>query len=527
MTYRLSDLDRKNASSFQSDHSRKSLVSISLRTGSIRGLSNFSIEFSYPLAAIAGRNGSGKSTVLALAACAYHSNPKGWSIPGRKYPHYRFSDFFVQTHDEVPVDGVLIEYGIRHDKWKPTDSMPSGKGVGHQHRQKNRGGKWNDYASRLRRPVAFFGIDRVVPPSERSVLKNQRNYFSTPSARKSEAEDLTRASVSRVLGIEYQDFEVRGSGSHRLPLVKRKTCSYSGFNMGAGEQALFGLFLAIHSADRATLFVIDEVELGLHEAAQKTLIVELKKMAFESGHQFIFTTHSPTVLEALPPEGRFFLENGKSGTQVIEGISPAFAAGRMSGIANAEVVIYVEDATAKQLVVSALDSARRRRVKVLEVGSHSAVVSQAAAKFIDRDHDQFQPMFVLDGDQRVALSAHRSRFLGLIDQRRKAAGGEWFDERVGFLPSDLMPERYVIAKVRDDHVEDFCISFGIDNEREAVEVLDKALIRGDHSELFSLSEDLVFPAEQIWLGLCSIIAKESSTAFDSLLHQLDALLATA
>ncbi len=499
-------------------------MSISLEVGSIRGLSNFSIRFSYPLAAIAGRNGSGKSTVLALAACAYHSNPKGWSLPGRKYPHYRFSDFFVQTHDEVPVDGVYVQYGFLHDKWKPSEDLPSGKGLGYQHRQKNPGGKWNDYASRIKRPVAFFGIDRVVPPSERSVLKNQRNYFSTPSAKKSESEDLTRASVSRVLGIEYQDFEVRGSGSHRLPLVKRKTCSYSGFNMGAGEQALFGLFSAIHSADRATLFVIDEIELGLHEAAQKSLVTELKKMAFESGHQFIFTTHSPTVIESLPPEGRFFLENGKSGTQVIEGISPAFAAGRMSGVANAEVVIYVEDAAAKHLLVAALGSDRRKRVRVVEVGSHSAVVSQAAAKFVDCDHDSFQVMFVLDGDQRVALSAHRSRFVGLIDQRKKSVGGQWFDGRVEFLPSDLMPERYVIAKIRDEHVEDFCLAFGVENESEAVEALDKALVRGDHSELFSLSEDLVFPPEQVWLGLSAIVAKESPHIFDELLQKIDALL---
>lgn len=524
MTYRLSDLDRKNTASFQKDASNRSLTSITLRSGTIRGLSNFSIEFSYPLAAIAGRNGSGKSTVLALAACAYHSHPKGWSLPGRKYPHYRFSDFFVQTHDEVPVDGVLIEYGILHDKWKPTETLPAGKGVGYQQRRKNAGGKWNDYANRLKRPVAFFGIDRVVPPSERSVLKNQRNYFSFAAANKSKAEDLTRASVSRVLGIEYQDFELRGSGYHRLPLVKRKTCSYSGFNMGAGEQALFGLFSAIHSAKDPTLFVIDEIELGLHEAAQKGLIFELKKIAFALGHQFVFTTHSPVVLENLPPNGRFFLESGKAGTQVIEGISPAFAAGRMSGAGSAEVIVYVEDSIARQLVVSALDSERRKRVKVIEVGSHSAVISQAAAKFIDREHDKFEPLFLLDGDQRAALSAHKTRFLGLVDQRKKSAASSWFDERVAFLPSEVMPERYVVGKVREDHVAAFCTGFGIENAGEASDMLDRALIRGDHSELFSLSEDLFYPVEHVWLGLCAIISSESGATLDEVRASVDSLL---
>lgn len=524
MRYRHSELDKKNIASFSNDLTRKSLVRIALPVGAIRGLSDFQIKFSYPLSAIAGKNGSGKSTVLALSACAFHSGAKSWRHPGRSLPYYRFSDFFVQTGDDVPVEGVQIEYGILHDKWKVTDALPNGRGIGQQKRIKNKGGKWNDYSTRLSRPVAFFGIDRVVPPSEKGVLKNQRNYFAIAANKKTEIEEATRASVSKILGIDYQDFELRGYGSHKLPLVEIRTCKYSGFNMGAGEQALFSLFTIIHSAPKATLFVIDEIELGLHEAAQKTLIGELKQIAFTHGHQFIFTTHSPTVLESLPPEGRFFLSKSTTGTKVIEGISAAFAAGRMADKPNVELHVYVEDANAKQLVSCFLSAEQRRRIRVVEVGSNSAVISQMAAKFLDHAFDKAESVFILDGDQRSALLSHKSRFLGMVDQKKKSLASDWFDSKIGFLPSDLMPERYVISTIRDHYVSRFCDAFGIESKAEALEILDKALVRGEHSEIYWMSEDLVFPPDQIWKSMCDIIFLNEKSILKETIDLIDSNL---
>mgnify|MGYP006199342237 CR=1 FL=1 len=275
----------------------------------------------------------------------------------------------------------------------------------------------------------------MVPPSEKGALVNRKRYFITPN-KKSEVEDKTRESVSRILGQQYEDLELRGLGTYKLPLVRLKGSKYSGFNMGAGEQALFNLFLAIHSAPRAALFVIDEVELGLHEAAQKQLIHELKKVALASAHQFIFTTHSPTVLEELPPEGRFFLDRAGETTAVIEGISPSFAAGRMAGTESSEVVVYVEDVNAKRLVQQSLDLEKRRRVRICEIGSNSAVISQMASRFIDGDKNR-EVMCVLDGDQRAAEAAHIARFLGLVPQRSRQQAAAWLKQTPNPTDADI------------------------------------------------------------------------------------------
>ena len=525
MTYKPSDIDRKNFAKFAKDYTRRNLARISLAIGKIRGLSKFEIEFTYPLSAIAGRNGSGKSTVLALAACGYHNSAKGWKPPGRKLPYYRFSDFFVQTQDEVPVEGVQINYEFLSDGWKASETMPDGVGRGRQIRHKSKGGKWNDYDKRMRRPVAFFGVDRVVPPAERSVLKNQKQYFFAASAKKSKVEEATRNSVGRVLSLPYEDFELRGFGAHKLPHVRRQGCEYSGFNMGAGEQALFNLFWAIHSADSAALFVIDEIELGLHEAAQRALISELKNIAFKAGHQFIFTTHSPIVLDCLPPEARFFLESGKGSTRVIEGISAAYAAGRMAEKSNVELLIYVEDDRAKQLIASCMNSELRRRTHIVEVGSNSAVIAQANARFVDRQHAARECIFVLDGDQRAALTTHRSTFTRRVDGKNQAIAGDWFDKRTFFLPSDLAPERYVISQVRESNVSGFASVFGLADEHEAAAILDKSLVKGNHSEIHWIAEDLCFPSDQVWHGLCQIIAASGSPDFDEIIAGIRAMLA--
>lgn len=371
MAYKHSDLERKNAGWFLKDPSRQSLLAITVAIGEIRSLSDCRIEFRYPISAIAGKNGSGKSTLLALAACAFHNQSGGWRLPDRKIPYYTFSDFFIQAAEDVPVEGISIEYEIFSNGWSPSEYFPDGVGVGIQARWKNHSGKWNDYANRLERPVAFLGIERVVPHAERSVYRSYRYSFS--ASKKAGWEERVRAAVSSVLGAPYTEFEVRSHGKYRLPVVRRHERQYSGFNMGAGEKALFELFAAIFAAPDGALFLIDEIELGLHESAQRMFIKQLSEICLEKKIQIICTTHSPVVLAALPPEGRFLIQSGRS-TQIVRGISPAFAAGRLGDAHSGELNVYVEDEVARILLEAFAGYSLLRRIRLISVGSHSAVV---------------------------------------------------------------------------------------------------------------------------------------------------------
>ena len=99
------------------------------------------------------------------------------------------------------------------------------------------------------------------------------------------------------------------TAKYNLPLVRIGDLVYSGFNMGAGENALFEIFSVIYSCGNGSLIVMDEIELGLHAEAQKKFIAKLKDACLENRTQVICTTHSREIFECLPNDARFFVES--------------------------------------------------------------------------------------------------------------------------------------------------------------------------------------------------------------------------
>lgn len=143
-------------------------------------------------------------------------------------------------------------------------------------KNKKKGGKWDKYDKRPLRNVVFLGIQRIVPPSERKTERTYSGRFtSTQVAEDTKKEILEIA--SRVMGKTYTLLDLRTVDKRRLFVVDHKDKHYSGFNMGAGENAVFSLLIELFSAGKNSLLVVDEIELGLHEEAQTRLIQELKK----------------------------------------------------------------------------------------------------------------------------------------------------------------------------------------------------------------------------------------------------------
>jgi energy-coupling factor transporter ATP-binding protein EcfA2 len=243
MDYKYSQVDKANLRWFQNDKAKATLLRMELQEGQLRGLNRFEMDFKYPISVIAGKNGSGKSTILALAACGYHNNNKdGFKLPSRKFPYYTFSDFFVQTDEEVPPEGIKIGYHILHDRWKKTQDLPDGIGVGHQARVKKKGGKWNKYSRRVKRDVVFFGIERVVPHSEKSVSRSYRRAFAETD--RQGWEGSVRKVVSNILNSSYEAFWHKEYGKYHLPMVKARDTSIfvsEDYEHEIGEQSLFAI----------------------------------------------------------------------------------------------------------------------------------------------------------------------------------------------------------------------------------------------------------------------------------------------
>lgn len=508
MAYKKSQIDKSNFKWFENDNSRASLFSISLKKGTIRGLTPFSVSIKYPITVFSGGNGSGKSTMLALAACAFHNGKGGFIPPLRNKSYYTFHDFFVQSSAETPVDGVEIRYGINFNNWK--GAKP---GIGMQSRKKSKGGKWNDYARRVDRNVVYFGVQRVVPHYERSTHKSYRSKFK-PGSMKDEDRKKITSIAARIIGKPYTDFDSYEHTKYTLPVASANGISYSGFNMGAGEGSVFEILSALFAAGSGTLLVIDEIELGLHELAQLRLIEELKKLCKELKCQIICSTHSHATLRSVPPEARFHIESLGGKTFITPGASPDFACGKMGRPDAYELDIFVEDRVAVEILQVVLPASLRKRVKVKSIGSHAAVIRQLSSRKLEKINNC---ICVLDGDQNGALKDAIGIAQSACETSTHAEKEEvekWISERFFCLPGTDWPEKWLIEQAQaiildasSSNGDILVDNWGMDSRDALLACLGEAAGAKKHSEFFDLSVAVELSEEKARSDLISLVAK--------------------
>src|SRR5262249_39629162 len=133
-------------------------------------------------------------------------------------------------------------------------------------------------------------------------------------------------------------------------LLTRAFGEISQFHQGAGEDTTLDLIRSLQNIPKNALVIIDEVEASLHPRAQRRLVKFLLELSRLRRAQIILSTHSPYVLEELPPEARVLLVPTPGGPGVLYGASPEFALTRIDEFVHPEAYVYVEDRTAEILV---------------------------------------------------------------------------------------------------------------------------------------------------------------------------------
>ncbi|MBK5204498.1 MAG: AAA family ATPase [Polaromonas sp.] len=483
MKYRESHKDKQLRSWFASDMTRGILRRIFLKNGVLRGLNSLDITFEYPITAIAGKNGAGKSTILALACCAFHNTDNGFKLPKRRNSYYTFSDFFIQNSAETSPQGLEIYYSFAYNNWKKGPTVPEGIGIGGQLRKKTKGGKWNDYDRRVKRNVVFLGIERIVPHSERSQSRSYSKVFKDTKPKGWEPK--VREAVGHILGKTYLDFRYLEHSKYSLPIVKCKDVVYSGFNMGAGENALFEIFSTLYAAGDGALLVMDEIELGLHAEAQKRFIDRLKDVCLETHTQVICTTHSKEIFDCLPNDARFYVESVNNKTRVTQGISSDFAFAKMSATTGTELDIYVEDEVAKSILMTSLPSSIRARSTFTVIGSATALARQLAALYV---RGETRPaLAIFDGDQRIK-EADNLNHARKMAEKVKADFDAWFANHICYLPGDTWPEAWLLQKATT--VLDPLSAVVGNTADELAEIIEYGLQAGKHCDFFEMSKHL-------------------------------------
>lgn len=516
MKYKESITDRRNFKWFLKDNTRQTLKTLKLSYGTLRGLKKFTMNFEYPISVIAGENGSGKSTILAMVACGFHNLKNGFIPHGRKKSYYTFSDFFIQSKSEHPPDGLSISYEFLNNHWRGREP-----GSGWQRREKGIMGRWNNYDRRVNRNCVYFGVERIVPHYEKSVSKSYKTNFSKKEKMFDWYDDV-RNIVSRVLNRDYTSFEWYFHRNYRIPVVELDSRKYSGFNMGAGENALFEIFSTAYEAGDGALLVIDEIELGLHEQAQIRFIKELKTLCLKKKMQIVCTTHSATILQTLPPKARFYLEEHTSTTVISKEISPAYATGKLSGKNSRELEIFVEDAIAVELIRTVLPKKLRERCNITYIGSSEAVIRQLSASYKNTEDKEY--LIILDGDKSGESKKNINKFLNYLETPKDKEDDEaWASERIIYLPGKQNPEKWVIDEIKKSDIGSLAKNWKVDTD-DLHDYLNEALSTETHSEYFSLANNLHLDEAQIITGCNYFVSENLPEKFKHIVLKVTELL---
>ena len=207
---------------------------------------------------------------------------------------------------------------------------------------------------------------------------------------------------------------------------------------------MLDLLALVSKAPKSSLVIIDEVEASLHPQAQRGLMTELLRLAFDKKLQILLSTHSPYILEQLPAVARVFVSLDRDARrQVLYGVSADFALNQMDDEQHEELDLYCEDDEAVYLIERILavgSPASLQRVRITPVGPANAVKTLASIAIhdklpraticvVDADQEPSADYMVLPGTQ----APEREAFTAFDDANWTAVA-----ERLGRTAGDVL-----------------------------------------------------------------------------------------
>lgn len=372
----------------------------------VRGFADREVTFDFPVTALIGPNGGGKTTILGAAALIYED------VAPRT--------FFAKSG---AYDSSMKDWSIEYDLFDRDLSARTSVARTASYKR----AKWN--RSAVTRPVLIFGVERTLPATERrELVKAVGGKFA--AARESALSERVADHVSQILGkpIEgYSRLEVDTAG--RVTMFAGQTATgagYSEFHFGAGEASIIRIVAGVEAVEENALILIEEIENGLHPVATRRVVEYLLTVARRKKCQVIFTTHSKDALDPLPPRAIWAAYDG----DVLQGKLDIAALSVITGRVEAELAIFVEDEFAQLMTLAALryyGNIELKAIKIQPMGGAGPALKVNEQHNIDPTA-QYPSICLLDADQEDKVDSVR---------------------KVYSLPGIGSPERYVFDCVRD------------------------------------------------------------------------------
>ncbi|AZO80932.1 MULTISPECIES: AAA family ATPase [unclassified Bosea (in: a-proteobacteria)] len=447
----------------------------------VRSFDSQTITFDFPVTAIIGTNGGGKSTILGATALAYKDVKPGEFFPKSNIGdnsmanwrvEYELLDRTVNKASVFPRNARFTKAKWRRDKVAEHD-------------------------------VVVIPIQRTVPANEQTKFKHFIGISANSEVIKKPIDDAVIGYVSRILGKDAKGYErvtLKSDKSKSILVGMRGANDYSQFHFGAGEASIIEMVSKIEGADSNSLILIEEIENGLHPLATEKMVEYLIDVAKRKGAQVVFTTHSEYALTVLPPKAIWACIEGIAyqGKLTIESLRA------LTGKVAKDAAVFVEDDFAKDLVEEMFRQYAPtvfERVQVHKAGGYPYVVN-VLNHHIQNPTISYSAAAIIDGDNPPL---------------------EEPNEAVFELPKGA-PEIVVFGYIRQTAetnsalIKQRCQCPGI-SQTDLVKIIESVAIdTTDHHLYFSkLGDCLGFISELIVRrGLISIYVEQNSTSLKSL-----------
>ncbi len=310
------------------------------------------LEFRSPITAFCGPNGTGKTTLLQLAACSYRQGDRGFQL----------RDFFAL--------GALDPTPFKADA-KLTIATWQADAKEREITLTRRTSRWSDYRRRDERAVLFLGAAEFPPRAEEQGFAFRQARRLVVATRTPCSADVTTA-VGKVLGTHYDRVERADvsleSRTGTILAAGRGILSYSENHMGFGECRVHNLIDRLEAHAPQSLILLEEPEISLHQSAQFRFGQYLVDLAIRRGHQILLSTHSEHLLRALPQASRVLIvRDGGGGIRVLPGLASAQVASVLTDGHDKALSVLVEDDVAAAILVEILGRAEPELLKTTAI----------------------------------------------------------------------------------------------------------------------------------------------------------------
>lgn len=286
------------------------------------------------------------------------------------------------------------------------------------------------------------GLSRAI-----SEKKKTFNYCGKERIINRESKELSRQlldKISDILGSNYDEIYVIHHSFFNTPghtfKLKKSGVDYTEAFAGSGEFAVINLILKLSEVPRNSLILLDEPEVSLHPRAQRKLMEYLFTEVSAKKHQVVIATHSSNIIKYLPPNAiKVFRENSDKKVELISQYSSADEAFLELGEDPVDIkYIYVEDKAAQAIIERIIylsPDLNSDLFKIIYFGGGAEqlykVVGCSAA--IDRNYNKY---IFFDGDQDTGVPFPKFEDLTMTDL---AQLDQLIEQSMGIKTNKIIP----------------------------------------------------------------------------------------